>query len=137
MRFPFDPTLVPLPDDRIRLYITSLGVRRIEEHQPAIYSAISTNGIDVVFEPSTRFAIEERTVIDRAAVLHKGVFHLDAPDNGTRMPGGPPDRERQEDRPPAGTGYHAISQDGLKFTREDDVTIPGARFRWLGNAQSD
>ena len=137
MRSPFDPTLVPLPDGRIRLYFTSVRGRRIEEHRPAIYSAISTNGIDYLFEPGARFAVEGRPVIDCAVALHKGVFHLYAPDNGTRMPGGPPDKERPEEQPGAGTGYHATSNDGLKFTREADVTIAGARFRWLGNAQSD
>src|SRR5688572_14053023 len=41
MRFPFDPTVVPLADGRIRLYFTSLRGRRFEENAPAIYSAIS------------------------------------------------------------------------------------------------
>ena len=41
MRFPFDPTLVPLPDGRIRLYFTSLKGRRFEENRPAIFSAVS------------------------------------------------------------------------------------------------
>ncbi|UCE47328.1 MAG: hypothetical protein JSW47_17205, partial [Phycisphaerales bacterium] len=35
-----------------------------------------------------------------------------------------------------GVGYHAVSQDGLRFTRVDDVHIDGHR-QWLGNAQSD
>jgi hypothetical protein len=137
MRFPFDPTLVPLPDGRVRLYFTSVRGRRIDEHRPAIYSAISTNGVDYVFEPGARFAIEGRPVIDCAVVLHKGVFHLYAPDNGTRMPGPRSEAGVPEERPRVGIGYHATSKDGLKFTREKDVSIGGGRFRWLGNAQSD
>jgi hypothetical protein len=136
-RFPFDPTLVPLPDGRVRLYFTSVQGRRIDEHRPAIYSAISTNGVDYLFEPGVRFAIEGRPVIDCAVVLHKEVFHLYAPDNGTRMPGPPREGAEPAEQPPAGAGYHATSKDGLKFSREQDATIDGARFRWLGNAQSD
>jgi hypothetical protein len=117
MRFPFDPTLVPLPDGRVRLYFTSLRGRRFEEDRPAIYSAISSNGVDYVFEPGVRFGIEGRPVIDCAVALHKGVFHLFAPNE-------------------MGTGYHATSRDGLSFVRTNDVRIDGRR-RWLGNAQSD
>jgi len=45
MRFPFDPTLVPLPDGRVRLYFTAIGRLRLNEDQPAIYSAVSPNGV--------------------------------------------------------------------------------------------
>ena len=117
MRFPFDPTLVPLPDGRARLYFTSLRGRRFEEDRPAIHSAVSSNGVDYVFEPGVRFGVEGRPVIDCAVALHKGVFHLFAPLE-------------------IGAGYHAISHDGLKFVRTNDVRMEGRR-RWLGNAQSD
>lgn len=132
MRFPFDPTLVVLSDGRVRLYFTSLKGRRFEEDRPAIYSAISTDGIQYSFEPGVRFGIADRPVIDCAAVLHKGVFHLFAPDNGTQL-GSPraPTRERPEERPRPGQGYHATSRDGLAFVRKDNVSVPGAR-RWLG-----
>jgi hypothetical protein len=138
MRFPFDPTLVVLADGRVRLYFTSLPGRRFEEATPAIYSAISTNGTDYSVEPGMRFGIEGRPVIDCAVVLHKGMFHLYSPDNGT---GGPPrgpgeDGRRSTDRPRDGVGYHAVSKDGLQFKRVDDVQVEGRR-RWLGNAQSD
>ena len=125
MRFPFDPTLVPLPDGRIRLYFTSLRGRRFEEDRPAIYSAISSNGIDYVVEPGKRFGIDGRPVIDCAVVLHKELFHLFAPDNGTDPRGAPP-----------GGAYHAVSTDGLTFVRTNDLRMEG-RNRWLGNAQSD
>jgi hypothetical protein len=125
MRFPFDPTLLLLPDGRIRLYFTSVQGRRFEEGIPAIYSAISANGIDYIFEPGIRFSIPGRPVIDCAAVLHQGSYHLFCPDNGVQN--SPP--------PGPGTGYHAVSSDGLNFTRTDDVIIAGNR-RWLGNAQS-
>ena len=129
MRFPFDPTLVPLPDGRVRLYFTSLKGRRFEENRPAIYSAISSNAIDFVFEPGVRFAIEGRPVIDCAVALHHGVFHLFAPDNGTAINPRPPDESEN-------AGYHATSRDGLHFTRQPDVKLKGAR-NWLGNALPD
>jgi len=137
MRFPFDPTLVALPDGQVRLYFTSLRGRRFEEDVPAIYSAISTNGLDYTFEPGMRFGIEGRPVIDCAVVLHQGVFHLYSPDNAPqRKPGEPRGGEPPDARPGDGVGYHAVSKDGLQFTRLEDVQIEGRR-RWLGNAQSD
>jgi hypothetical protein len=138
MRFPFDPTLVPLPDGRIRLYFTSLRGRRFEEDRPAIYSAISGDGIHYRFEPGVRFGIEGRPVIDCAVVLHQGVFHLFAPDNGAGGLPGATGRGMQPpgERPREGMGYHAAGKDGLNFTRQPDVRIEGSR-RWLGNAQSD
>lgn len=133
MRLPFDPTLVPLPDGRIRMYFTSVAQRQAQGALPAIHSAISTNGLDYTYEPGVRFAIEGRSVIDCAVVLHNGTFHLYSPDNGAQ--------DTQRNRPPEmkpqdGIGYHATSKDGLNFTRQADVQLNGRR-RWLGNAQSD
>jgi hypothetical protein len=125
MRFPFDPTLAALPDGRVRLYFTSVRGRRIDLQMPAIYSAISDNGIDYTVEPGTRFAVTGRVVIDCAVALHRGVFHLYVPDN---VAGGRPGRE--------GLGYYATSTDGLRFTRQDAAKIAGRR-RWLGCAVSD
>jgi lysophospholipase L1-like esterase/dienelactone hydrolase len=136
MRFPFDPTLVPLPDGRVRLYFTS-RLPAAGEALPAIYSAISDNAVDYVFEPGLRFGIAGRAVIDCAVVLHRGEFHLFAPDNG---PGHPLDAGHDPrppaERPPENSGYHAVSKDGLSFTRGADVRAEGRR-RWLGDAKSD
>jgi hypothetical protein len=128
MRFPFDPTLVTLPDGRIRLYFTSIKGRRLDASPPAIYSAISRDGVAYEFEPGVRFAVGGRIVIDCAVVLHRGVFHLFAPDNGSTGTGEPESRD--------GIGYHATSSDGLAFQRVADVESPGRR-RWRGSAQSD
>jgi hypothetical protein len=136
MRFPFDPTLVPLPDGRVRLYFTSVQGRRPDLHHPCIYSAISTNGVDYVMEPGVRFAIEGRPVIDCTVVLHQGTYHLYAPDNGAGIGPGEPAPPRGAERPRPGTGYHATSQDGLSFKRAADVRVGDGR-RWLGNAVSD
>jgi hypothetical protein len=132
MRFPFDPTLVPLPDGKIRLYFTSTKGRTFQTGAPEIYSAISNDGVSYKFEEGARFAIEGRFVIDCAVVLHNGVFHLYSPDNGEAGGAGP----GPGGRPNEGVGYHAVSNDGLKFERKDDVKIDDRRS-WLGNAQSD
>lgn len=132
---PFDPTLVPLPDGRVRIYFTSNRSRDFRQSTPQIYSAISTDGIHYTFEPGVRFGIENRIVIDCAVVLHQGIFHLYAPDNGTAH-----EFQNNQDRhepPSVGTAYHATSKDGLNFTRTDDVTLEAHDVRWLGNAQSD
>jgi hypothetical protein len=134
MRFPFDPTLVPLPDGRVRLYFTGNYRRAFENSTPAIHSAISTNGVDYTYEPGVRFAVPDRGVIDCAVALHRGVFHLYAPVQGERPQRG--ERPDPSNRPPEGRGYHATSTNGLDFTRVADVQIEGRR-RWLGNAQSD
>jgi len=131
---PFDPTLVPLPDGRVRLYFTSNRSPDFRRSVPAIYSAISRDGLCYEFEPGVRFALEGRIVIDCAAALHNGVFHLIVPDNGT--PAEMRANEQRREPPRGGSGYHAVSKDGLNFERVADVTMPG-QGRWLGNMQSD
>ena len=134
LAWPFDPTLVPLPDGRIRLYFTSNRSPDFRRSAPAIYSALSRDGVRYAFEPGVRFALEGRLVIDCAVALHEGVFHLIVPDNGTAEE----IREGQQRREPprGGTGYHAVSRDGLNFTRVADVVAPAGK-RWLGNMLSD
>ncbi len=137
MRFPFDPTLVPLPDGRMRLYFTGNMGRTFQNSTPAIHSAISTDGVEYTCEPGVRFAVEGRAVIDCSVVRHQGVFHLYAPDNGAGSNPGRRDPDAPESsRPREGVGYHATSKDGLAFTRAEDVQIAGRR-KWLGSAQSD
>ncbi len=138
MRLPFDPTLVPLPDGRVRMYFTSTRLSGAGPALPAIYSAVSANGVDFTVEPGRRFGIDGRPVIDSAVVLHNGVFHLYAPDNGTQLPEPPgAGQTRPAGTPPGeGIGYHATSRDGLAFTRQEDVRVDGRR-RWLGGAASD
>jgi hypothetical protein len=131
---PFDPTLVPLPDGRVRLYFTSNRSPDFRRSVPAIYSAISKDGVRYEFEPGVRFAVEGRVVIDCAVALHDGVFHLIVPDNGT--PEEMRANQQRREPPRGGTGYHAVSKDGLNFERVADVSLPGGN-RWLGNMQSD
>jgi hypothetical protein len=132
---PFDPTLVPLPDGRVRLYFTSNRSPGFGASVPAIYSGVSRDGIHYTFEPGVRFGVEARIVIDCAVALHRGVFHLISPDNGTTEELMATERERRPS--PGGHGYHAVSDDGLRFRRIADVILPSQRDHWLGNMQSD
>jgi hypothetical protein len=116
-RFPFDPTLLQLPDGRIRLYFTTNRARTFEQDRPWIASALSTDGVRFVVEPGARLAIPGETVIDCAAVLHRELFHLYSPIQTGR-----------------GLGYHAVSRDGLSFERLANVSLP--EVRWLGAALS-
>ncbi len=113
---PFDPTLALAPDGKVRIYFTS---RTLKDHRsrPETYSAISDDGERFTFEPGVRFGIEDKNVVDCAVVCMNDVWHYFAPEDG---PG-----------PPRGVGYHAVSQDGLKFERQEDVRVEGAK-RWLG-----
>ncbi len=120
MRFPFDPTLVPLPDGRVRLYFTAHDARPSAGTAPVIGSAIGRDGLRYEYERGARFAVEGRPAIDCAVVLHRGRFHLIVPDSG-------PDG--------AGRAWHAVSEDGLSFRPLADLRLDG--LRWLGNALSD
>jgi hypothetical protein len=82
--------------------------------------------VNYTYEPGARFAVAGRSAIDCAVALHRGVFHLFAPDSGAgHNPGQRPIDEPPANRPREGTGYHATSEDGLKFTRVDDVQMEG------------
>jgi hypothetical protein len=113
---PFDPTLILLEDGRLRMYFTSTHPDR---RTPAIYSAVSTDGVEYTFEPGVRLGVEGEPVIDCAAVRPGKVTHLFSPVQKTSR------------------AYHAVSDDGLTFKRVDDVSIENDRSRgraWLGCA---
>ncbi len=115
-RFPFDPTLVSLPDGRLRLYFTYMvGGRRFDEVTPRIACAVSNDGVHYTFEDIC-FAVDGEPTIDCAAGLLNGTWHLIVPIMG-----------------PGDLGaYHATSTDGVHFTRKDDLKL-GRNFRWLGS----
>ena len=150
---PFDPTLVTLPDGRIRVYFTSNASRDLRQSPPKIYSAVGDDGVHYQFEPGVRFEVEEKLTIDCAVALHDGVLHMIVPDNGNVNDFMEANRQGNAP-PPAGNGFYATSKDGLAFERVADLKMPasaatakprggrsgggsGAGARWLGNMQSD
>ncbi|MFM1935614.1 MAG: hypothetical protein RI990_573 [Planctomycetota bacterium] len=132
---PFDPALVVLPDGRVRMYFITHTGTDAAPGQTAVHSAISTDAVRYDYEPGVRFTVPGRVVVDCAAALHDGVFHLVVPDNGT--PAEFLGRRRSGEPQPGGNGYHATSTDGLAFTRATDLRLPSTRDRWFGNLLSD
>lgn len=113
---PFDPTLAVLDDGRIRIYFSSNpSGKPTLQAGVATYSAISTDGIHYSFEPGARFGVAEKAVIDPAVIRLGSTWHYTAPIG----------------RPEEGA-YHAISSDGLNFTRIDNIpSVDGVN--WTGN----
>ena len=132
---PFDPALVALPDGRVRLYFITHTGTDAAPGPSGVHSAVSTDGTHYDYEPGVRFTVPGRVVIDCAAGLHAGVFHLVVPDNGT--PEEFLGRRRRGEPQPGGNGYHATSTDGLAFTRVADLPLPLVRNRWFGNLLAD
>jgi len=132
---PFDPALVALPDGRVRLYFITHTGTDAAPGPTAVHSAISTDAAHYEYEPGVRFTVPGRVVVDCAAALHAGTFHLVVPDNGT--PAEFLGRRRSGEPQPGGNGYHATSADGLAFTRAADLPLPSTRDRWFGNLLSD
>jgi hypothetical protein len=132
---PFDPALVALPDGRVRMYFITHTGTDAAPGPTAVHSAVSTDAVNFDYEPGVRFTVPGRVVVDCAAALHDGVFHLVVPDNGT--PAEFLGRRRSGEPQPGGNGYHATSTDGLTFTRKADLPLPSTRDRWFGNLLSD
>lgn len=110
---PFDPTLLVLPEGTLRLYFTS---QMPENRQPAIYSAVSTDGVRYVFEPGVRSPGSD-PVVDAAVAQFNGTWHMFA---------------HLQSAPGSGRGYHAVSEDGVVFRRLADVQGPRGGD-WIGN----
>ena len=115
-RFPFDPTIVRLPDGKMRMYFTFMQGNDPEKSIPTIGSAISSNGINWTFERGERFAVPDSPVMNCAVAQYSGTYELIAPVQSA-----------------AGqAAYSATSQDGLIFRRQDNLPTIGGDNQWLG-----
>lgn len=132
---PFDPALVALPDGRVRMYFITHTGTDAAPGPTGVHSAVTSDGTHFTYEPGVRFTVPGRVVVDCAAGLHAGMFHLVVPDNGT--PAEFLGRRTRGEPQPGGNGYHATSTDGLAFTRAADLPLPSTRDRWWGNLCSD
>ena len=110
----FDPTLAILSSGSFRLYFTSEHGGRHLRGSRAIYSAISTDGVHYDFEAGERFGLTDEETYDVTVAYLKGQWHLYCP------------------APGQGSAYHAVSKDGLRFTRLDNVGVP-VQGTWIGN----
>ena len=113
----FDPTLVTLADGRVRLYFTgNPDSSQMLNEDTGIYSVVSTDGINYVYEEGQRFGVDDAPAIDCAVVRTDDGFHLYSPIQGA-----------------TGSAYHAYSTDGLIFERQDDL-VSELGQNWLGCA---
>lgn len=109
---PFDPTVTVAEDGSLRLYFTCSP----QSPTPAngFYSARSTDGLSYTFEEGVRF-YPGRATVDCAAFRWNGQWHLISPVGA-----------------PQEGAYHAVSGDGLTFTRLADIPSVGGA-NWTGN----
>jgi len=111
LKAPCDPDIVLLADGRARLYFTC-NMHGEERKWPRTLSAVSTDGVHFDLEEGERFADPPNAVLDPSALRIGDQWHLYVP----RMAPGAP-------------AYHLVSQDGLRFRRQEDVQIPGIELR--------
>lgn len=113
---PFDPTLVVLPDQSIRMYFSSSAMPPMGLDETVnTYSATSTDGIHYIYDPGIRVDHPTKPVIDPAVIFFKNLWHYTAP------AGAPQDG-----------AHHHTSMDGLSF--KEQIPIPSdASHNWTGN----
>ena len=115
-RFPFDPTIVELPDGRMRMYFTLMQGTDPEKSTPTIGSALSLNGINWTYERGDRFTLPDTAIMNCAIASISGKYELLAPI-----------------QPAIGAGaYSASSPDGLVFARNENLPAMGDSNQWLG-----
>lgn len=107
---PFDPTVTVKEDGGLRVYFTS----NVNGSATGFYSATSTDGLAWTFEPGARFT-PTRGTVDCAVARWNGQWHLVSPIGA-----------------PSEGAYHAVSDDGLAFTRLADIPSVGG-VNWTGN----
>ncbi|MCU0426606.1 MAG: T9SS type A sorting domain-containing protein [Candidatus Kapabacteria bacterium] len=113
---PFDPTLTLTSDGRIRLFFSSgRSMSMMLDSNIATYSAISTDGVNYTFEPSVRFSVSGKAVIDPAVLRLGSKWYFTAPKGA-----------------PQEGAYSGVSDDGLIFTRRNDIPSD-ASHQWTGN----
>jgi uncharacterized protein (TIGR02145 family) len=117
---PFDPTLVVLDNNKLRMYFSS-GIQISQGLDSAIntYSAISSDGINYQFESSARYDNPIQKVIDPAVINFGNEWHYISPKGA-----------------PQDGAFHCTSNDGLIFSEK--AIIPSDNFHnWTGNFMVD
>lgn len=114
---PFDPTLVVLDNQSIRIYFSSsIGMPMGGlDYSVNTYSAISKDGINFIFEPNPRVDELSKQVIDPAVIYFNSVWHFLAPIGS-----------------PQQGAYHYLSSDGLNFVATSNIPSDNSH-NWTGN----
>jgi hypothetical protein len=113
---PFDPTLVAIPGDSIRLYFSSSrGMPQGLDSTVNTYSAVSADGIHYTFESAPRIDHPTRRVIDPAVIFFNGTWHYASPVGA-----------------PQEGAYHYTSPNGLSFFPQTNYPSDN-NHNWTGN----
>jgi hypothetical protein len=114
---PFDPTLVVINSDSMRIFFSSSDGMPTAGLDSTIntYSAVTTDGINYTFEPGARFDHPTNRVIDPAVIIFNGQWNYLAPIGA-----------------PQDGAFHCTSQDGLTFTQQADYSSD-PMHNWTGN----
>lgn len=114
---PFDPTLVSLDGDSLRVYFSSSdGVPPpLLDSTVNTYSAVSSDGINYQFEPDARVDVLDNRVIDPAVIRFGPGWHYIAPAGA-----------------PQEGAYHYLSPNGLDFNAVPMIPSD-PMHNWTGN----
>lgn len=114
---PFDPTLVTLNRDSIRIYFSSSDgfPKGGLDSTVNTYSAISADGINYTLEPNTRVDVLNNRVIDPAVIFFHNSYHYLSPIGS-----------------PQQGAYHYVSPDGIHFMKVSDILSDNSH-NWTGN----
>lgn len=109
------PTLVKLPDGRLRMYFSAFP-------QNNIMSATSKDGTNFEIEPGVRLERGASGALDQAGLTHPGVLRM--PNGEYKMYYDGVSTLGAEAGPDAWTVMSASSPDGLAWTKDDGTRIP-------------
>ena len=113
---PFDPTLVKLGGDSLRIYFSSSATPPMGlDASVNTYSAHTTDGVNYTFEPGARVDVATMPVIDPAVIRFGPGWHYAAP------AGAPQDG-----------AYHYLSPNGIDFNAVPMIPSD-AMHNWTGN----
>jgi len=114
---PMDPAAVVVQNNNIRLYFTLEPAGPMDKIRgdARIFSAISSDGKTLTFEKGDRLSIENVDLRNPAVSFFNNLWHLYIPNQKRN-----------------GTGYYAVSTDGLNFSRQKNVKVR-TNGDWLGH----
>jgi hypothetical protein len=102
---PVSPQVVALPSGKIKLYFIA---KKINQERNILMAALSNDGVNFVFDPTTSFEIEDESLVSFSLTILQDRMHLIAFT-----------REGQQ----SNMSYNAISYDTKVFTRLADIKI--------------
>lgn len=102
---PISPKAILMPNGKIKLYFLA---KKQADTRNKLFAAISSDGVNFTFDPTTSFEIEDESLISFSMTILNDRMHLFA---------------ATEEGSSTGTAYNAISYDTKVFTRLADVKI--------------